>query len=226
MKLILCTLAVCLSILASVFTTRDLIRSEGKKVRSSLPKSLTEPPDAPGNSGSLAQKLDTLNAQLGTLNRRLNALEETSVRPSQALPQQVSTGGSQTLSQNAAGLTATLVRLDALSQHLTALTTYLDKSFEHLEQTVAKTAAAPNVSDSVEGLSKKIDAIDSYFTPLYAFLGLVYDPANNDLLATYPSVDTRINALFMQIEALQKDVSYVRLRVTPMVYEPPTHHTK
>ena len=215
MKLILCTLAICLSVLASVFTTKELIRAEGKKVRSSLPKVLTEPLDAAGRQESLVQKLDAINAQLGSLNRRLASLEEGYARPSQA-----AAGNAQALTRNGVGLTSTFARLDGLPGQLADLTTYLDQSFEHLESKITEAAVPQHATEEIDNMAKKIDAIDSYFTPLYAFLGLAYDPANADLLASYPSVDVRINELFLQLEAVRKDVDFIRVRITPIVIEP------
>ncbi|MEI7900804.1 MAG: hypothetical protein WCK89_11160 [bacterium] len=223
MKLTLCTLAICLSILASVLTTKELIHAEGRKIRSSVPKALTEPVDGAGRPESLVQKLDALNAQLGNLSRRLASLEDTYARQNPNLSSLASTGNSQALTKNTGGLSSTFARLDAVSDNLAALTTYLDQSFEHMEKTVTETAASQHVTDSLEAMTKKVDAIDSYFTPLYAFLGLVYDPANEKLLKGYPSVDIRINELFLQLEALQKDVSAIRKQVTPITIEPTKH---
>ena len=220
MKLVICTLAICLSILASVLTTKELIRAEGKKIRSSVPKALAETLDGTGHQDSLAQKLDAINAQLGTLNRRLLSLEENAARQTSDLPSQATSEHVQALTKNGAGLSSALTRLDAVSGHLAKLTTYLDKSFEHLEETVTETAAPTKLNDSLEVMAKKIEDIDSYFTPLYAFLGLSYDPANNDLLAAYPSVDVRINELFMQLEAVRKDIASLREWLTPRNIEP------
>ena len=213
MKLILCTLAICLSILASVFTTKELIRAEGKKIRSSFPKALTEPADAAGRTEPLVQRLDAMNAQLGNMNRRLSSLEEASLR-------QAATVSAPPLVKNTAGLTTTLTKLDAVPNQLAEITTYLDQSFEHLEKTVTETAAPQQFAESLENMSKRIDAIDSYFTPLYAFLGVVYDPSSQDLMASYPSVDVRINELFLQVEAVRNDVSDLREYHTPHNIDP------
>jgi hypothetical protein len=215
MKLVLCTLAICLSILASVFTTKELIRAEGKKIRASLPKVSSESAEATGRPEALVQKLESISAQLDTLSRRLSSLESTVARQNLAPSARPTAGDSPASAKSAAASATTLARLDAVSVYLADLTTFLDQSFEHLEKTVTETAATKNLAETLEPLSKKMDAIDSYFTPLYAFLGLVYDPASNDRLADYPSVDLRINELFLQLEALRKDVSTIRQQVTP-----------
>ena len=126
---------------------------------------------------------------------------------------------SASLQNYTAGNSAALARLDAVSGHLVELTTFIDQSFDHLEKTVTEAAAAQRIAEAIGPLANKVDAIDSYFTPLYAFLGLDYDPANADLMAAYPSVDLRLNELLLQIEALQKDLAYVKERV-PRIVEP------
>lgn len=222
MKLVLCTLAICLSILASVFTTKELIRAEGKRVRSALPKALAEPADAAGRPEPALQKLDAIASQLSSLNRRLVALEEAGARQAASLAQLAAPEGARAtgLARNAAGLSATLARLDALPAQLTELTAYLDQSFEHLENTVTESTAPQHVTEALDPLSKRLEAIDSYFTPLYAFLGVVYDPASDDLLAAYPSVDVRLNELFLQSEELRKDIAALRVFLTPYNIDP------
>lgn len=222
MKLILCTLAICLSILASVFTTKELIRAEGKKVRSAIPKSLSEPEAASGRADPIVQKLEAINVQLASLNRRLSSLEESGIRPNPALSAQ-SAGDSSTAAKDVVALTATLAKLDAVPGQLNDITTYLDQSFEHLEKTIAEKAPPDQFAETFDTLSKKVDAIDSYFTPLYAFLGVVYDPANDDLLAAYPSIDARINELFLQIDAIRNEVSTLRYALTPRNIDPEKH---
>jgi hypothetical protein len=219
MKLILCTLAICLSILASVFTTTELIHAEGKKIRSSIPKAQAEPADLSKRPDTLVMKLDAINAQLSTLNRRLASLEASGSRQAPSVPPNATTRDSASLQNYTAVNSATLAQLDAVSGHLVQLTTFVDQSFEHLEKTVTETAAAQRIAEALEPMANKVDAIDSYFTPLYAFLGLDYDPANADLMAAYPSVDLRLNELLLQIEALQKDLDYVKERV-PRIVEP------
>ncbi len=223
MKLILCTLSICLSILASVFTTKELVRAEGKKIRSSIPKALTEPVEAAGRAESLIQKLDAITAQLGSLSRRLTSLEDTYARQNPLLAPLGPAGSAPGLNKTAVSLGATLARLDAIPDQLDNITTYLDESFEHLENTVTETTAPQRVTDALDPMAKKIDAIDNYFTPLYKFLGLVYDPANADLLADYPSVDVRLNELSLQIEAMHQDLAELRVFVTPYNIEPTKH---
>jgi hypothetical protein len=217
MKLILCTLAICLSVLASVLTTKEVIRGEGKKIRSAMPKALAE---EDGRPDPLLQKLESVNVQLGTLNRRLAALEETCARSS--LPMAAPRASTRP-PHEAAGLTDTLARLDALPGQLTDITGYLDQSFEHLEKTVSASAATERVDAALADLTKRLTALDGYFLPLFLFLGLDADPANNDLLATYPSVDDRLNEVCVQLYDLKKDLCYVRERLTPYVREPTKH---
>jgi len=226
MKLTLCTLAICLSILASVFATRALIREEGRRTRSSLSKGLAEPSDAPGQTEPIARKLDALASQLASLTRRMTALEE-AVRPDRPSAENEASrdlqDNLQSLRKELDGATASLARLEGLPNYLTGLSTYLDQSFEHLEKAAAEKPAFDGVTSTLDDLTKKIDAIDSYFVPLYAFLGLVYDPANNDRLATYPSLDERINDMYLQMDAIRQDIAAFREAFTPRNIDPVKH---
>jgi hypothetical protein len=229
MKLTLCTLAICLSVLTSVWVTKDLIRAEGKKIRSAVPKALSEPLDPTGRQESVIQKLDAISAQLVSLNRRMALVEDASGRTSRALPPETAPdpllrNDVKALASDVRGISGSLARLEGVPRHLNELTTFLDQSFEHLEQTVAQTPAQEDLSTSLGWMVQKIDDIDSYFTPLYAFLGLVYDPANQDQVAAYPSIDARLNELRADIEDVRKAVADVRQNIiVPIVIEPTKH---
>ncbi len=213
MKMVLCTLAVCLSVLASVFTTRVLVRDEGKRIRGSIAKTLPDPDSARNRHEAFLQKLDALNAQLAALNRRLSLLEESAGRGQRdsATAEHLRLT-LQTLSKRTAGAASSLERLESMPGLLEELSAYLGQSFEHLEETVSATAIP---------MEKKLNDIDSYFTPLYAFLGLVYDPEKKDVLAAYPSVDARISALSKQLDAVRTDIAGLREWLAPRTIEPP-----
>ena len=223
MRLILCTLAVCISILASAFTTKKLILEEGKKIRVSIPKTQSEPPEAAGRQEPLVQKLEVINVQLANINRRMTLLEDTIARQPQSTAPDKTAEELQALTRNVEGLTGTLAGIGAMPRHLAELTTYFDRSFAHLESKVAESAAPALLAESLDGLSKKVDQVDSYFPALYAFFGVLYDPANADMYATYPSVDKRINELFIQLDTLQADVTYIKNRLTYRTYERPKY---
>ncbi len=223
MKLILCTLAVCISILASVFTTKTLIREEGKKIRASVQKAQSEPPETAGRQDPLVQKLEAINAQLANINRRMSLLEDTLARQTPSTASDKTAEELQALTRNVEGLMAALAGIGAMPRHLAELTTYFDKSFEHLENKVTESASPALLAESLDGLSKKVDQVDSYFPALYAFFGVMYDPANADVYATYPSVDKRINELFIQLDTLQADITYIKDRLTYRTYERPKY---
>jgi prefoldin subunit 5 len=222
--MILCTLAVCLSLLASVFTTQALVRAEGKRTRSVIPKALSEPLPGAGTE-SVIGKLDALNAQLASLSRRLALLEDAASRKpastAAAAPDPVLTE-TRALATAVRGLAASEERLASVPRHLAELTTYLDQSFGHLEKKVDAVAATPEETKAtLDALARKVDDIDHYFSPLYTFLGLTYDRDNDDLLAAYPSIDVRLSALFGEIEALHAAVADVRAHLmAPVVIEP------
>ena len=218
MKLILCTLAVCLSILVSVFTTRVWVHEEGKRTRSSIAKTIGEAPDTAHIQESLSKKLDAINNQLAGLNRRLSVLEETTRAAPSSDTEAISASIQGTLSElrkELSSVTASLAKLNGVPELLAELTTYLGDSFAHLEKTTIESRVPEALTLTLVGMTQQLDTIGSYFTPLYAFLGLVYDPSNEDLLATYPSVDERINALYLQMQSLRQDIADVKESLTP-----------
>jgi prefoldin subunit 5 len=226
MKLVFCTLAICLSILASVLTLKEAVRAEGKRTRTAIPKALAEPLDESKDPDSVVRKLDALQAQLSALNKRLALLEDAGQRNGRQ------TAGAapapdpllaevRALAASVQALSGGVERLGGVPDQLNGLTTYLDQSFAHLEARVTEAAAPEDLLVAIDWLVKKVDDIDSYFTPLYTFLGVVYDPANQDLLEAYPSVDVRINDLSARLDALQKEVAdFRRLMVSPRIVEP------
>lgn len=225
MRVILCTLAVCLSLLAAVFTIQELIRAEGRRIRAAIPKALCEPADG---QESVMQRLDDLSAQAASLGKRLAQLEEKSSKP--PAPAADDTPGAllsetRALASAVRGVAASQARLEGVPRHLAELTTYFDRSFSHLEKKIAE-GAPPDAPQAValSRLATRVDTIDRYFTPLYAFLGLVYDPGNEDLLADYPSVDVRLNALAADLRELRDAVADLRKRMpVPIVIEPTKH---
>ena len=223
MKLILCTLAVCCSFLLSVATTQSVVRDEGKRTRVSVSKGQAESSAGADLQEPLAQKLDALNNQLSNLNRRMSVLEE-ALKPDESAhssdPSQNMQSTLLALRRELSGVSSALARLNGVPGHLAELTVFLDKSFDHLEKTAAANATPETTLASLDAMTQKIDAIDSYFTPLYAFLGLVYDPANDGLMAGYPTVDERINELYLQQQAIRQDIADFRYMMTPRNIEP------
>ena len=227
MKMILCTLAVCLSVLASALTLSTLVRTESKKTRISITKAFTEPLNLSALEESVIQKLDALGTQLTSLSRRLSLLEEGAGRTAHAAANVETADPEQAaihaLTKSVATIGVAVARLEGVPTHLAALTTYIDRSFGHLEKTVSDTAASQDLLAPINQIAGKLDNIDSYFTPLYAFLGLAYDPANQDLIATYPSVDERLNGIALQLDATHKELSEFHRMLTPRIIEPTKH---
>ena len=82
------------------------------------------------------------------------------------------------------------------------------------------TAVPEDFAERLAAMEKRLADIDSYFTPLYAFLGLVYDPANEAVLAAYPTLDKRISALDEKLVQLQRDLAALRESLEPRTKEP------
>jgi len=226
MKLILCTLAVSLSVLASALMSKDLVLAEGKRIRSAIPKALSEPLEPDGRQESVVQKLDAITAQLASLNRRMALLEDAaSHAPSRApapdpLPDPLR-NEIRALASGMRGIAGSLSQLESLPRQLSEQTAYLGKSFARLEQAAAATPAPAELAVSLDWMVQKIDAIDGYFTPLYTYLGLANDPGSQDLVAAYPSIDARLNALSADLADVRAAVADVRRNmIVPVVIEP------
>lgn len=222
LKWVIGSLALGLAVLAAVLILADLVRSEGKKTRSAITKALAEPLNQPTREESVIQKLDTINAQLASLNKRLSLLEETLGRTAAAnRGQQPTQADLQSMTRTVNGISVSMSQLKVMPSRLAELAVFLDRSFEHLEKKVAEAGTPPELPVTISRMAGKIDDIDSYFTPLYAFLGLPYEPADQAVLAAYPSVDERINDLTDQINAIRKETATLREVLLKRMIGPP-----
>lgn len=225
MKLMLSTATVCLSLLFAVLTLKETIRSEGKRTRAAASRALVEPLEASKEPESVAQKLDAVQAQLTSLNRRLAQLEEASGNSARTSPPETAADPLldevRTLSANVRGVSEALSKLGGVPDHLAQLTSFLDQSFEHVDKQLAAKAMPDELFVSIDWLVQRVDDIDHYFPSLFGFLGVVYDPANEDVLKAYPSVDARLNELAVAAIALQRAVADIRKNMmVPTVIEP------
>ena len=221
MKMVLCTLAICLSVLMATLSLSDLVRSEGKKTRSLVSRMLADPAVPSDHKDAVLQKMDLVNARLTAIERYLSTPEETT-SDTATTPASSDSSHSEmyTLTRRLEGLNTSLAKLQGVPAHLAALTTYLDRSFAHMEKVVTPSASPDDLLKAIGKIDERTSSIDGHFMPLCTFLGLPYDLSNSDALAAYPSVDKRLNALALQIEAVRKDVADVRHLFPPQVMEP------
>lgn len=225
MKIIVCTAAICLVIGLSVFTTQKAIEAEGRRTRGFLPGVLNNPL---GGGDSLVSKVDKLNDTLISINKRLTRLEELSSR-----------GSAVDNSEIMAAVTKTSGELGRITAQLSTLATEQDslkvipRQLQIIDQNMrvillAKENAAAEAKPpedellaTLDWVVQKLDDIDSYFPPLYTFLGTVYSGGDPRLeIADYPSVDKRLNEVILRLEELQKDVSVTVKNVSPHIIEP------
>jgi len=224
MKIIACTAAVCLVIGLSIYTTQKTIEAEGRRTRSSMPGVLSNPM---GDGESLETKVGRLNVTLAAINQRLTRLEEISNRNNKADIDEI-----KTISTKISGDIGRMnARLNAISAEQAALND-IPSQLQTLDQNMrvillAKESVAAEKSPPPEEILKtldwmvqKIDDIDSYFPPLYGFLGAVYSEDGGGVADGYPSIDKRINEVILQLDALQKDMNTTLKNVSPYVREP------
>ena len=215
MKTILCTFAICLLLATTFFTTRTLVREEGKRTRIALAKALEARPDTPPPEDALAKRLDALNSQLDGLSRRITALEE-SLATSAAKDDKAAQNTRADLAalrQEMKGVAAAQAQFNVVPSYLADLTRYLDQSFAHVEKTVAENAAAGTFAASVDELTQRLDAAENLFIPLYEFFGLAED-------SEFPSVDERLQTLYEQAEGIRRDVELLRVWLVPRNFDP------
>lgn len=224
MKIIVCTAVVCVVIGLSVFTNQRTIEAEGRRTRSSLPGMLSNPM---ADGDSLVSKIDTLNANLVSINKRLTRLEELSSRNNQVDNSELKEISTQ-ISAEVGRMTARLNALSADQAQLKVIPSQLltiDQNMRVIllaKESIAseKSAPPPEILTTLDWMVQKIDDIESYFPPLYSFLGAVYDADAGAELAGYPSVDKRLNEVILQLDDLQKDMRTTLRNVTPYIREP------
>ena len=224
MKLIACTAAVCLVIGLSIFTNQRTIEAEGRRTRSSIPGVLRNPL---GDGESLITKVDKLNANLTAINKRLTRLEEISNRKNKVDNSELKSISTE-INEDVDRMTA---RLNAISKEQAALRDIPSQlqTIDHNMRIIllakeerAKQSPPPKeIISTLDWMVQKIDDIDSYFPPLYDFLGALYESPNVD---GYPSVDKRLNEVILQLDEMQQDVSTTLKHVSPYIREPTRRH--
>ncbi|MFA7171891.1 MAG: hypothetical protein WC340_00510 [Kiritimatiellia bacterium] len=225
MKLIACTAAVCLVIGLSIFTTQKTIEAEGRRTRSFLPGVLNNPL---GDGDSLVSKVDKLNDTLISINKRLTRLEEFSSRGSVVDSSEIMAAVTKTSGE----LSRIIAQLNTLASEQDGLKV-IPRQLQIIDQNMrvillAKESVAAEdkppekeILATLDWIVQKVDDINSYFPPLYTFLGAVYsggDPRRE--IAGYPSVDKRLNEVILRLEELQKDMSVTTKNVSPRIIEP------
>ena len=218
MKTVLCTLAVCLLLAATLFTTQTLVREEGRRTRTALSKTLDARPDASPPDDALAKRLDALNSQFDAFSRRVTALEEALAASAAQNDKaaQNTRADLAALRQEMKGFSAAQARFNVVPGYLAELTGYLEKSFAHVEETVAENAPADALTATLNDLAQRLDAVESLFVPLYEFFGLSQDPAALE----FPSVDARLQTLAEQTDIIRRDVEVLRIWAVPRNFDP------
>ena len=220
MKIIMCTAAVCLLIGVSIFTTQRTIETEGRRTRSSMPGVLSNPL---GDGESLVTRVDRLNANLTAINNRLTRLEEISNRKNKVDNSELKSISSE-INEDVGRMTA---RLNAISKEQFALRDLpsqlqtIDHNMRIIllakDESTKQSPPPQEIIKTLDWMVQKIDDIDSYFPPLYDFLGAVYE---SPALDGYPSIDKRLNEVIMQLDEMQKEVTTTLKHVSPYVIEP------
>ena len=65
MRTMLCTLVICLTVGAAVFSTRSYVREEGRRTRAAFGRSLDTDVPVDDTQSIIAKKLESIQSQLG-----------------------------------------------------------------------------------------------------------------------------------------------------------------
>ena len=76
MRTMLCTLVICLTVGAAVFSTRSYVLEEGRRTRAAFGRSLDTYVPVDDTQNVIAKKLESIQSQLAALSRRMTVLEE------------------------------------------------------------------------------------------------------------------------------------------------------
>ena len=218
----MCTAAICLVIGGSVFTTRRMIQTEARRTRNSLPVLLNNSVDG---GESLITRVDNINASLSALNKRLARLEEIVSRETREGSDDIRKVNNELraelgrLSGKVDEVANEQRRLKDVPSQLNLVRSGLNTLADVVE-TGASTDAAPaeEVIQALDWMVQKIEDIDSYFPPLYQFLGAVYT-GDGVTIGDYPSVDLRLNEVILNLDKVREDAEAIRKLVTPYVIE-------
>ena len=222
MKLTLCTLTICAMVFTSILTTRAILRGESRRIRNTFLTAMKDPEGLAERQANLLQRLDMLSTQIAALNRRIERIDADQAGGGVSKKSERSTASRLSAQERHNEQTAqSLKTLTPLPSLLSELALYLDQSITHLDETILLMAAPQDLDLRLTAMEDKLADIDSYFSPLYSFLGLVYDPKKDDLVQRYPSLDLRVNALSEELDATRKDIAELRTWLGPRTIGPP-----
>ncbi len=221
MKHFLFTAALSLAFGAAIFTNHRVVQAEARKTRNAMPGMLMTPAEG---GISLMTRIDNLDAGMAALNRRLTRLEELierSARADSTTSREVETavraelgkvaGNLEAIAAEQARIKSSLMQLDRISSGLSTIG-------EAIDQGALQSAPPEEIVNALEWLVQSIKEIESYFPPLYDFLGAVYT-GDGQTFADYASVDLRLNELLLVLDKVREDAAATRELVTPYVIE-------
>ena len=161
MRTMLCTLVICLTVGAAVFSTRSYVREEGRRTRAAFGRSLDTDVPVDDTQNVIAKKLESIQSQLAALSRRMTVLEESiAARPQVA----DNTARLQTdltaTRQEVKAIASSQARLSGVPGYLADLTRYLDRSFAHIENRVADSGTPEALLLAVDDLTQRLNVIE------------------------------------------------------------------
>jgi len=217
----LCTLVICLTVGAAVFSTRSYVREEGRRTRAAFGRSLDTDVPVDDTQNVIAKKLESIQSQLAALSRRMTVLEESiAARPQVA----DNTARLQTdltaTRQEVKAIASSQARLSVLPGYLADLTRYLDQSFSHLEKRVADTGTPDTLVLAVDDLAQRLNVIEELFVALNTTLGTSPDTQDGSQQSTTLSLDMRLSQLAEQTDNIRQDIVALREWMTPRNIDP------
>jgi hypothetical protein len=221
MKIFFCIATLSLAFAVAIFTNHRVVQTEARKTRNAMPGMLMTPAEG---GISLINRIDNLDAGVTALNRRLMRLEERIeriTRVDSTTNKEVETAVRAELAKVAGMLEAIAteqLRIKSSLTQLERINSGLSTIGEAINQGASQSMPPEEIVSALEWLVKSIKEIESYFPPLYDFLGAVYT-GDGQTFTDYASVDLRLNELLLVLDKVREDAAATRELVTPYVIE-------
>ncbi len=225
MKMALCTVAICLTLIITFSATRETVRKEARLTRNAVGGKGAEgvADDGTGNE-NLYGGLEVLGNQLAVLNRRMTTLEDAVNTSDRVAHETALRRELQALREELKAVSTVQSRLVVLPGFMADLTRYLERSFEHVEKSVTPNTALEALAANVDEVALKIENVQTFFVPLYQSLGLAEKGDHANQTPVLLSVlNEKLDKLVRETSEVRSDIEALRKWMTKRNLEPGEH---